>query len=211
LRTEWAQPHDAAGRESAAARARPRAEPVNDEHTSSSPDPLTAALHVTNGDCTDLAGTGLVHRSLVWFDVLHEGPVPAIDDDQSRCIRAAYLTAADPVGASEFALRRFRERDQTLDTARDGRYVLWFEADLHDQLHIVQILPRLAALGVPAERTTVICIGEHSGIAHGGGGLRLSRRCRRWGGGRGGRRSGRRFGRGPGVRDPRRSRAARRR
>jgi hypothetical protein len=121
LRTGWAQPHDAAGRESAAARARPRAEPVNDEHTSSTPDPLTAALHVTNGDCADLGGTGLVHRSLVWFDVLHEGPVPAVDDDQSRCIRAAYLTAADPVGASEFALRRFRERDQTLNTARDGR------------------------------------------------------------------------------------------
>jgi hypothetical protein len=130
---------------------------------------LTAALHVTNGDCTDLAGTGLVHRSLVWFDVLHEGPVPAVGDDEFRCIRAAHLTAADPVGATEFALRRFRERDQTLDTARDGKYVLWFEADLYDQLQIVQILARLAALGVPAEKITLICIGEHLGIAHFGG------------------------------------------
>jgi hypothetical protein len=69
-----------------------RAEPFNTEHTSRGPDPLTAALHVTNGDCTDLAGTGLVHRSLVWFDVLHEGPVPAVGDDEFRCIRAAYLT-----------------------------------------------------------------------------------------------------------------------
>jgi hypothetical protein len=55
--------------------------------------------------------------------------------------------------------------------------VLWFEADLYDQLHIVQILARLAALGVPAERITVICIGEHPGIAHGGGGLRLRGCC----------------------------------
>jgi hypothetical protein len=130
---------------------------------------LTAALHVTNGDCTDLSGTGVVHRSLVWFDVLHEGPVPAVGGDEFRRIRAAYLTAADPVGASEFALRRFRERDQTLDAARDGTYVLWFEADLYDQLQIVQILARLAALGVPAERITQICIGEHPGIAHFGG------------------------------------------
>jgi hypothetical protein len=77
--------------------------------TSRGPDSLTAALHVTNGDCTDLAGIGLGHRSLVWFDVLHEGPVPAVGDDEFRRIRATYLTAADPVGASEFALGRFRE------------------------------------------------------------------------------------------------------
>ena len=130
---------------------------------------MSTALHVTNGDSIDLAGTGLVHRSLVWFDVLHEGPVPAVGDDEFRSLRATYLTAADPVGAREFALRRFRERDRTLDAARDGTYVLWFEADLYDQLQIVQILARLAALGVPAERITLICIGEHPGIAHFGG------------------------------------------
>lgn len=146
-----------------------RAEPVTTEPASPGPDPLTAALHVTNGDCTDLAGTGLVDRSLVWFDVLHEGPVPAVGDDELRRIRAAHLTAADPAGASEFALRRFRERDHTLDAARDGTYVLWFEADLYDQLQIVQILARLAALGVPADQITLICIGEHPGIAHFGG------------------------------------------
>ena len=47
--------------------------------------------------------------------------------------------------------------------------MLWFEADLYDQLQIVQILARLAELGVPAERITLICIGEYLGIAHFGG------------------------------------------
>ena len=47
--------------------------------------------------------------------------------------------------------------------------MLWFEADLYDQLQIAQILARLAALRVPAERITLICIGEHLGIAHFGG------------------------------------------
>jgi hypothetical protein len=47
---------------------------------------------------------------------------------------------------------------------RDGEYVLWFEADLYDQLQIAEILARLADLGVPAERITLICIGEHAGI-----------------------------------------------
>lgn len=130
---------------------------------------MTAALHVTNGDCTDLPGTGFAERVLVWFDVLHEGPVPIVEDDELRRIRATYLTDADAVGASEFVLDRFVERDRTLDANRDGTFVLWFEADLYDQLQIVQILARLAALEVPAERITLVCIGEYPGIAHFGG------------------------------------------
>lgn len=39
---------------------------------------LVAALHVRNGDATDVANTGLAPRVLVWFHVLHEGPVPAV-------------------------------------------------------------------------------------------------------------------------------------
>ena len=63
----------------------------------------------------------------------------------------------------------FAERDRTLAANRDGEYVLWFEADLYDQLQIIQILDRLADLDVPAERITLICIGEHPGIARFGG------------------------------------------
>ena len=63
----------------------------------------------------------------------------------------------------------FAERDRTLAANRDGEYVLWFEADLYDQLQIIQILARLADLGVPAQRITLICIGEHPGIARFGG------------------------------------------
>ena len=50
-----------------------------------------------------------------------------------------------------------------------GEYVLWFEADLYDQLQIIQILARLDDLGVPPQRITLICIGEHAGIARFGG------------------------------------------
>jgi hypothetical protein len=63
----------------------------------------------------------------------------------------------------------FAERDRVLQAHRDGEYVLWFEADLYDQLQIIQILAQLADLGVPAHRITMICIGEHPGIAHFGG------------------------------------------
>ena len=44
---------------------------------------MTAALHVSNGDATDVPGTGLAERVLYWRDTLHEGPVPAVDAGSS--------------------------------------------------------------------------------------------------------------------------------
>jgi hypothetical protein len=129
---------------------------------------MAEALHVSNGDATDLPGTGLVRRLIYWRDVLHEGPVPAVRSAELRRIRAAFLIAAgaDDRGEGE---QMFAERDRTLEANREGEYVLWFEADLYDQLQIIQILSRLAELGVPAGRITLICIGEHPEIAQFGG------------------------------------------
>ena len=129
---------------------------------------MLAALHVSNGDCTDLPGTGLASRVLYWRDSLHEGPVPAVGPEELRQIRAAFLVGAHVDDRAEGS-DMFAERDRTLAANRDGEYVLWFEADLYDQLQIIQILARLADLGVPAQRITLICIGEHPGIARFGG------------------------------------------
>jgi plasmid stabilization system protein ParE len=130
---------------------------------------VTGALHVTNGDCVEevLRETGLAREVLSWRDVLHEGPVPAVDPGELRRIRAAFLAGA---GAADMgALDDLTERDRTLEAHRDGEYVLWFEADLYDQLQVVQILATLAELGVAPARITLICIGEYPGIAHFGG------------------------------------------
>jgi hypothetical protein len=131
-------------------------------------DRMAAALHVSNGDATDLAGTGLAREIVFWRDVLHEGPVPAVDPEELRRIRAEFLMGAGADDRAEGA-RMFAERDRTLESHRDGEYVLWFEADLYDQLQIIEILSRLSGLGVPAENVTLICIGEHAGIARFGG------------------------------------------
>jgi hypothetical protein len=129
---------------------------------------MAAALHVSNGDATDLPGTGLARQVLYWRDVLHEGPVPAVGPEELRQIRAAFLAQGNADDRAE-GTSMFLGRDRTLAANRDGQYVLWFEADLYDQLQIIQILDRLAGLGVPAERITLICIGEHPGIARFGG------------------------------------------
>lgn len=131
-------------------------------------DGMAAALHVSNGDATDLPGTGLAPRPVYWRDVLHEGPVPDVAAAELRAIRADFLFRAGADDRDE-GTAMFVERDRTLEANRDGEYVLWFEADLYDQLQIIQILARLAELGVPPRRVTLICIGEHAGIARFGG------------------------------------------
>ena len=131
---------------------------------------LRGALHVTNGDSAagTLLQTSLVERVLPWRDALHEGPVPAVPDDELRGIRAAFLAEEAPTDAA--GIRRWLgQRDATLADNAAGELVLWFEADLYDQLQLVQVLARLAELRVDPARVTLICIGEHLGIAHFGG------------------------------------------
>jgi hypothetical protein len=113
-------------------------------------------------------GTGLARRLIYWRDALHEGPVPAVGAAELRRIRATFLIAAG-VDEHHDGEQMFTERDRTLEANRAGEYVLWFEADLYDQLQIIQILSRLTELDVPAERITLICIGEHPEIARFGG------------------------------------------
>src|SRR5207249_3583533 len=132
--------------------------------------PVPPVLHVTNGDsaAATLRAADQTRHVLPWRDVLHEGPVPDVPDAELRRLRAAFLNDGD-TAARRRVLRSLEQRDQTLAANREGEYVLWFEADLYDQLQLIQILARLAELQVPPERITLICIGEHLGIAHFGG------------------------------------------
>ena len=156
------------GESYATARSRLLAEQPDTTPDDSPLDWMPDALHISNGDATDVPGTGHAQRVVYWRDILHEGPVPEAAPAELRRIRADHLAGYQDVERSE-ALRQLTERDEALEANRDGEYVLWFEADLYDQLQIAEILARLAGLGVPAERITLICIGEHPGIARFGG------------------------------------------
>jgi hypothetical protein len=129
-----------------------------------------SVLHVTNGDSTvrTLAGVAHVGRAVAWRDALHEGPVPALDAEELRRVRARFLATTAPVDAAAVE-RSLAERDELLAAGAGGEYVLWFEADLYDQLQLVQVLARLGELAVDPARVTLICIGEHVGKAHFGG------------------------------------------
>ena len=112
--------------------------------------PRETTLHVTNGDSTVDEQLGL--DALPWRDALHEGPVVKA---AARCAPSSWASTRP---SSSGATRRLDEHE--------GDYVLWFEADLYDQLQIVEILARLR--DKPA-RITLRQIGEHVGIPHFGG------------------------------------------
>jgi hypothetical protein len=120
-------------------------------------------LHVTNGSVAGdlIARSGLDGDVLAWDDVLHEGPVPAIADRRTLpFFRARFLASAGLARYRE-ALERLRRRDARLEQAI-GRepIVLWFEADLFDQLQLLQILDRLAG----GKDVALICIDEHPAV-----------------------------------------------
>ena len=102
------------------------------------------ALHITNGDATvpGLRGTGLAHAIVPWRDVAARG----------ACARRARRRAAARPRRVPGRPRRGRHRHgERVRRARsrargasDGEFVLWFEADLYDQLQIAPD-PRKAA------------------------------------------------------------------
>jgi hypothetical protein len=110
-------------------------------------------LHVTNGSVfvTRLHDLGLPGRALPWDDVLHEGPVRAgLDHGALRGERAAYLSSAG-FDAADIIERSFVARDAALAAAlEEDEVVLWFEHDLYDQLHLLQVLDRLDHPGTTA-------------------------------------------------------------
>jgi hypothetical protein len=114
-------------------------------------------LHVTNGSSAGnlIACSGLAGGVVTWDDVLHEGPVPArVGPGALGQIRAWFLTNAG-WGDYPTIVMKLADRDERLGEAV-GRepIVLWFEADLYDQLQLLQILDFLSE----ADDVTLVCI-----------------------------------------------------
>lgn len=123
--------------------------------------PRMLVLHVTNGDSAagGLARSGLPGDVLSWRDNLHDGPVPPDNNlDAFRATRGEFIASRSWTESAADVVADFEARDARLDgLTPDDEVVLWFEPDLYDQLHLVQVLARLAAK--PAElrpRTTIV-------------------------------------------------------
>jgi hypothetical protein len=128
---------------------------------------VTKTLHVLNGDSTrmSLEGSSVRGTFLVYPDVLHDGPVPAVSGDEWRKARSRFIAAGGPWKEDE-VLRDYRARDAAL--ARYGDYdevVFWFEHDLYDQLLLIRHLHWLSHVSERLETAfSLICIGEFPGV-----------------------------------------------
>ncbi len=115
-------------------------------------------LLITNGDhaANALAAHFPDADILIWRDVLVEGPVPGgIDDEALADTRARYIEQA-------FGMRDVRDdftrRNAALaGIAGDFDIELWFETDLHDQLQIIELLPRLSTIAFRSPPRLFLC------------------------------------------------------
>jgi hypothetical protein len=125
-------------------------------------------LHVTNGDSAvqALKAAGAHGIFLPWRDVLHDGPVPAgLSGDELAAERARWLAAQGWGDEAEIRADIVR-RDAEL--ARMDEYeevALWFEHDLYDQLHLIQVLDAVAARMPVKTRISLIQASEYLGPA----------------------------------------------
>lgn len=124
-------------------------------------------LNITNGDnaVRIMQRAGIAGAMLPWRDVLHEGPVPAgIALPRLSEIRAGFI-AARGWGALDQVRAEFRARDATLAAFREHEEVaLWFEHDLYDQLHVLQLLHWFSEQDLGNTRLSLMCIDEYLGL-----------------------------------------------
>ncbi len=126
---------------------------------------MTELLHITNGSAavSRIHPLGLSGDIVPWDDVLHEGPVPErLDRVALRRVRAAFL-ARTWTGAVREVEQMLEQRDRVFD-AGVAEVVLWFEHDLYDQLHVLQILDGFAEerrAGRPLPKVTAILADDY--------------------------------------------------
>jgi uncharacterized protein DUF1835 len=129
------------------------------------PDPRPF-LHIRCGDdiLDTLVEAGIPGDGIRWADVLCEGPLHHhANEEHFRKERAAYISARYQIPLSE-TYREILGADWRVDQCvRYDETVLWFEADLFDQVILVYLLARLSRFAAEA-KISLICIGSFPGV-----------------------------------------------
>lgn len=124
-------------------------------------------LHVTNGDSVLhlWKKAGLLGTHLAWRDILHEGPVPGnLPLEALSRVRADYLASRGHGNAIKLH-HDFEKRDALVRRAGEfEEIVLWFEHDLYDQLHLLQIIAVLQESGIGAGGVQLVQSDHYLGM-----------------------------------------------
>jgi Domain of unknown function (DUF1835) len=127
---------------------------------------LKTVLNITNGDSavSVMKLAGMQGDFLPWRDVLHDGPVPdKLSLEELSEIRAQFITEKG-WGQPEQIKESFIERDNKLKSYNKyEKIVLWFEHDLYDQLHVLQILDWFNHNWQKEPPLHIICVDKYLG------------------------------------------------
>lgn len=122
-------------------------------------------LHITNGPSVvgALGASGVVEDEndiLTWEEILYEGPVPkTASGEELREMRTNALSELWGEDNRDEIRRRLVARDELVAArAPNERVLLWFDADLLDQLELLDLCSRLERF--PAPDVRLICLEE---------------------------------------------------
>jgi hypothetical protein len=131
---------------------------------------MARILHVANGHCTTrlIEAAALPGRTQIWADVLHDGPVPDVPDEEFVRVRAAFIASSleaitATVDEVEADLRGWRAAVD--DREGYDELVLRYEHDLFDQLNLIQLLARIGRQR-PAPNVSLVSIDAVPGHPH---------------------------------------------
>jgi len=124
-------------------------------------------LHLVNGG--SVAGTLRESRVAgaiaTWPDILCEGPIPAVeDDDEFARIRAKYAADAGYTDYANALLRLETWHDELRSYPAYDEVVIWCEHDLFDQAMLLRVLEWFARRALGATKLSLICIGAFPGV-----------------------------------------------
>lgn len=116
-----------------------------------------------------LAAAGLPGERLEWSEVLCDGPVPAVDGEAFRSVRAAWLAdhTLDPLAAPSLAVV-LREQDEALTAAAErDELVLWIGNEWFCQANALALIARLGPMGARMSWVVADDDPEHPGCSVG--------------------------------------------
>ncbi|MGI9537103.1 MAG: DUF1835 domain-containing protein [Desulfocapsaceae bacterium] len=131
-------------------------------------EPVSSPLHITSGDSSGdtLKETGLPGETLVWHDLLYDGPrTPGWPDSETLQRRSQFIEEMTAGGLpSQEVLHTFEDQYERISMLpEEAQVVLWFDACLFDQSMLVHVLNCLNSQGV-TRQVMLLCIDHFPGI-----------------------------------------------
>lgn len=122
-------------------------------------------LHILNGDSalTPFLKSGIAGKTVVWRDMLCEGPCTFQLDPNHWEIRTQYFKDYYQVDPSEFKRKTIDEWEKINSTAWE-EITLWFEYDLFCQINMIALISHISQNFNTI--ISLVCVGELDGYDH---------------------------------------------